>query len=558
MATIEDKIVNDVVTITKTEALKLTDRITTAIAQGKKPENLTWKLHNQIQPFFLKIWKDGWALGQDHASEELQILDRGQKGKFSRSSLLATFAKDPKDPKKPDLRKVPVKREAISEALNRILEDRSQWLGDRYSDDLKASITELVRRNLIPDADGKKLGKKDLYKLVEAFIDEEIPTGKTPEAKKGARARATLIARTELTAATSTAKLYTYLKSGKVKAVRYANFEYPAPIKDRRPCAVCGQRNGTILPLETQDDLDFILTHYKIPAHGHCQCSYVPVFNDDPDGDDPDRAPNPANVPALAPSWSSSNPVVRADETAAKKRKKSNLVSAITGVLAGQVTKITGQAIWAEIQRLQALQAAEREKQAAERRLYGGLLTGGIALSLSAIAFFALASLLRQRRSESMTETLEQIGVSRAEETIDSLILQVADKFNKKKAAAATLAATGKQQKPKPAAKKEASRITAETSESLNILTSGIELRTSDLLAQVSELDSNPSEAKIAGLKGAIERVVYDLRVNRGRASAAASQGVDVGAAQSRLSILQGLLNVARSQVNSIEQRWRG
>lgn len=383
---IEDEFADNMATLLATESRKLVKKLEPAIAAQKfKAINAAdWTVYLPLQQLMWGLWSKGWDLGQDHGFEAVEIAQENQK--FRANLEVAEFAGGGKF----DNRKAPLRKHF----LEPIVEARSVWMSDRVSEDVKRQIKEQVTAATMGGEDGKKIGKRELYDRIGEILGEGEAA--TKKARKGIRARAKLIARTELSAVYTLGRLEAYRMSGLVRKVRYLTFEWGSRTKDR-PCDVCGPRNGTVLDLAT--DWQLIVTSYAIPAHGFCRCTYEPLVegnNDDQERvDDPKRGPS-GGIP-LPLKW----------------------LGATVGS-AGQL--IISKSIQDEIRRLQT---EERQKKEQRKRALGALAMGGAALSFGAIFYVFLREAQRRGYGEIVEGTLVDDAVEAVGTTVGQAVNRI-------------------------------------------------------------------------------------------------------------------------------------
>ncbi|HEY9657657.1 MAG TPA: hypothetical protein V6C65_04270 [Allocoleopsis sp.] len=381
---IENRYADSISTLISTEAYKLVDRLQGAVEKRdfEAINKADWSIDTPLQQLLWGVWADGWDLGQDHGFSEVTIAAKDAGVELQSGATLAEFADNPFDNRKAPLRK---------NVLRSVIESRTIWLGNNVGDEVKAQIKQELVNAALGDADGKKIGKKELYSRVAKILGEDEAA--TDEARRGIQARAKRIARTELTAVYSLGRLEAYRASGLVRRVRYLTFEWN-PATEDRPCPVCAPRNGTVLDLITQWQL--ITTVYLIPAHPHCRCAWVPIVEGGGKPVGKDRSPNPKKPPpGINPLW-------------------------LGLTLADDGAIILGAGIQRELQRLTK---AEREKRETRKRAIAAAKVGGAAISFGAIFYLFFKSAQQQGWGELIGDVVTD-RVREATDEVNKKIVQ--------------------------------------------------------------------------------------------------------------------------------------
>lgn len=300
-----------------------------------KIQEARWGVQSKVQQALYALWREGWALGEQHGIEEMGL---GQKpARFARfaesederrarelaqlrrgariASNVTGTARELRSlgrggggqsavsQPQPNVEAVDLRNSPAEQAI----QQRTLQLASDVSGQTLAEIKQSLIAAVQPDTQGRTLSRSELYKQIDQSLGRggarreiEFPNGKDSSGKRrGVWARSELIARTELTAVYSLGRVDSYLRSGLVSEVRWVSIE------DLRVCPVCRSRNGMVLSLEQ------VAQSNPIPAHPACRCVLSPIMVTDPADEerrrDPKRRAENRQLTPLKPTWLASS-----------------------------------------------------------------------------------------------------------------------------------------------------------------------------------------------------------------------------------------------------------
>lgn len=387
-----------------------TDRILKpALAIASKPgkkkpqlEKIEWNPVAGISTALYALWHEGWQLGQQHATRELNLdlLKNGTSRKFTEFSQTARFASDEVFIAYPPDYGIPLSSTNLREAIIARNMKLANDVTDSTARSIRGAVLDSVEQhgnNAIPKRDRDLLvsrinlalgrqSKQEILDLNKGIGDPLVKTQLTVPGTQSVSSRAKTIARTELSAAYSLGRLQVYNQSGRVAKVRWQ------AIGDLATCPVCRSRNGTVHELNgilSATKISFKSVYdpaqYVIPAHPRDRCHWEPVFDNDEDDqdklNDEGRDPRLRQIVKQSASWAA----------------------------AGIVGKIGS-----TIKTQQELAAKERERAITTRKLFINVATkaGGTALSLSLL--YALLSYLDPDQAPSSQTQTRPVAPSSA------------------------------------------------------------------------------------------------------------------------------------------------
>jgi SPP1 gp7 family putative phage head morphogenesis protein len=213
---------------------------------------LTWGLNSVVQRQIVRIWREAWRIGNQHALEEMQAAVPASVRQQVEST---TFALDIQTlsliaallAAEPGL--------IIPIGVEQAILQRALVIAGNYSkailDKLKGSLIAAT----VPLNGQPVISRRELQQQIEKTLN----VGKV---------RAEMIARTETTYAYNNARLATMQESGLVDYVRFL------AIDDNRTTDICRSRNGMLIPIgET-----LLLAANRPPLHVRCRSMLSPVM----------------------------------------------------------------------------------------------------------------------------------------------------------------------------------------------------------------------------------------------------------------------------------------
>jgi SPP1 gp7 family putative phage head morphogenesis protein len=251
-------------------------------------QSLEWSASVALQAPIFSVWSMGWQLGSAHMIREMiSSVPENLRKKISFSSSLRTFATaQEKDAIASLLQLQP--GTIVNTAAEQAVLRRTIQLAGNFGDDQLAKLKVSLIGAISPDADGKVLSRKELLDQVQANL-------------KVGKARAEMIARTELTNAYNSSRIQTALQSSIVTHFRFL------AIGDARTTPICRSRNGMLI---AASDLSAIAAN-KPPLHVRCRSTVSPVMGTiNPTHAewiaDPARQPGNRTLEPLPKGWTTS------------------------------------------------------------------------------------------------------------------------------------------------------------------------------------------------------------------------------------------------------------
>ncbi|NJO63811.1 MAG: minor capsid protein [Richelia sp. RM2_1_2] len=242
----EEKVIIDALNKLEIGSKSLIDKLPIKIIDtlfkldSPKPEQWKQLLLPQMQSVLWMTWLNGWDLGLNHASTELN-----KKADFNRFANFDEFVKNR------SIRNTPAE-DAIRARINQLSVDvtNSEWL----------KIKDLLEQAMSPQpGSGEPISRAELIKGIEQELG--VKSGRYAN-------RAQTIARTELTFAYNAGRLQTYRDSGLVEAVKFYT------ILDERRCPICASRQELVIPLKNWRGI----AANSPPMHPNCRCVLSPVL----------------------------------------------------------------------------------------------------------------------------------------------------------------------------------------------------------------------------------------------------------------------------------------
>lgn len=262
-------------------------------------QSLEWSAGVALQAPIFSVWSMGWQLGSAHMIREMVAAvpeserqkAEGRRFNTPHSPLLTFTTAQEKDEIAALLQLQPgtiVNTAAEQAVLRRVVQ-----LSGNFSEAQLAKLKVSLIGAISPDADGKVLSRKELLDQVQA----NLQVGK---------ARAEMIARTELTNAYNSSRIQTALQSSIVTHFRFL------AISDARTTPICRSRNGMLI---AASDMSAIAAN-KPPLHVRCRSTVSPVMGTiNPTHAewvaDPARQPGNRTLEPLSKGWNSERPPIK-------------------------------------------------------------------------------------------------------------------------------------------------------------------------------------------------------------------------------------------------------
>lgn len=245
---------------------------------------LDWNAAVALQAPIFRVWTLGWTLGSVHMRREMiaavpiDLLPAapGERQFAKRKPIPKSSIVDLLNLQPGTLINTPAEQ-AVLRRVNRLA-------GNFANDQLSQLRTDLIA-TISPDAQGQTLSRKQLLDRIQTNLQV-------------AKARASAIARTELTYAYNVSRVQTALQSPLVTHLRFL------AIGDDRTTDICRSRNGMLIPVA---EAGAIALH-KPPCHVNCRSTLSPVMADiNPThqewAKDPDRDWQTRALVPLPPGW---------------------------------------------------------------------------------------------------------------------------------------------------------------------------------------------------------------------------------------------------------------
>lgn len=396
-------------------------------------DKITWNGSSAVQSALTGLWHEGWGLGTNHATQELNVnlAKNGRNSKYACQSSpieIAEFRSGVFIAYPPDYG-IPLQNTALKEAVNQRTLKLANDVAADTARSIQAAVLDAVDkhpgREAIPQRERSRLvqrinlalGRQSAKELRDPNKGVGDPLVATQRVGTVFTSRARTIARTELSASYSLGRVQTYLQAG-VKRVRWQ------AIGDLRTCAICRTRSGTVHDLQTvlsQTRIAYRAAYdpaeYVIPAHPNDRCHWEPIFEEDSDIDasmsaDPGRNPATRAITPLRKGW------------------------AALGVASSVIT---------EVERRQRETRQERTRQGQIKKLFfKAALTGGAAALSLSLLYALLAKAEEQRQSREREKVTEGRAEQPNEETLverttgveaDEIVTKAIEATNKERAA---------------------------------------------------------------------------------------------------------------------------
>lgn len=215
---------------------------------------LTWSAGVELQGPIVACWSAGWELGSSHMIREMRAAVPSRLAEVAQSGQFSRFATKKQLQAVRDLlvsdRGAPINLEAEQAVLR-----RANRLAGKFSDDQLGRLKVDLISFMSPDSTGKTLSHKELKEQIQANLQV-------------GEARATSIARTELTDAYNVSRVKTATSSTLVTHLRFL------AISDDRTTPICRSRNGMLIPVEDEA----AIAANKPALHVRCRSTLSPIM----------------------------------------------------------------------------------------------------------------------------------------------------------------------------------------------------------------------------------------------------------------------------------------